>query len=116
MVEVAVLMKETEREIIIIFLRIMEEIIIQCIHVIKTWFPTRLQIQARNNKIYSYDDAQEDATPFKANPPNSNIKISQEQYKNLMVLIQQSSCQTPTLNRINTSQINSDKSCKFSSH
>jgi len=37
-------------------------------------------------------NAQEDATPFEANPPNSNIQISEEQYNNLMALIQQLSC------------------------
>jgi len=57
-----------------------------------------------------------DATSFEANLRNSNIQISQELYNSLMALIQQSSCQTPALNHISTSQINSAKSSEFSSH
>jgi len=60
--------------------------------------------------------AQEDATPSETSRPNSNIRISQEQYNSLMALIQQSSYQTPASNHVSTSQINLAKSGQFSSH
>jgi len=43
--------------------------------------------------MVAFVNAQEDNTPFEVNPTNYNIQISQEQYNNLLALIQQSSSQ-----------------------